>query len=122
MRIFRNAGESPGFEAMIPTDQEIPYQQNATVRRISAPVLFAPAHTFADLARPVSPREPVWKCSRQARSRGSSDLTLSPRPSVATEIAARPFETIGAIRRQMLHAPSELDCRRYPIRQNRPIR
>jgi hypothetical protein len=38
------AAEAAGFEVIITTDQEIPYQQNLTVRRISIIVLYAPTN------------------------------------------------------------------------------
>ena len=43
------AAESAGFEVMITTDQEIPYQQNLSGRKISVVVLCAPTNRLADL-------------------------------------------------------------------------
>jgi len=48
------AAESAGFEILITTDQEIPYQQNLSMRRISIVVLCAPTNRLADL-RPLVP-------------------------------------------------------------------
>jgi len=48
------AAESAGFEAMITTDQEIPYQQNLELRRISVLVICARTNRLADL-RPLIP-------------------------------------------------------------------
>ena len=48
------AAEAAGFEVIITTDQEIPYQQNLTVRKISIIVLCAPTNRLADL-RPLIP-------------------------------------------------------------------
>jgi hypothetical protein len=47
------AAEAAGFETMITTDQELPYQQNFTGRRISILVLFAPTNRLVDLGRLV---------------------------------------------------------------------
>lgn len=46
--------EAAGFEVIITTDQEIPYQQNLTLRKISIIVLCAPTNRLADL-RPLIP-------------------------------------------------------------------
>lgn len=43
------AAESAGFEVMITADQEIPYQQNLKLRRISILVLCAATNRLADL-------------------------------------------------------------------------
>lgn len=43
------AAESAGFEIMITTDQEIPYQQNLGRRRIAILILCAPTNRLADL-------------------------------------------------------------------------
>lgn len=48
------AAEAAGFEVMITTDQEIPYQQNLSVRRISIVVLSAPTNRLVDI-RPLIP-------------------------------------------------------------------
>jgi predicted nuclease of predicted toxin-antitoxin system len=48
------AAEAAGFEVIITTDQEIPYQQNLTFRKISIVVLCAPTNRLADL-RPLIP-------------------------------------------------------------------
>lgn len=47
------AAESAGFEVIVTTDQEIPYQQNLSLRRISILVLCAPTNRLADLERLV---------------------------------------------------------------------
>jgi hypothetical protein len=47
------AAESAGFELMITTDQEIPYQQNLRERRIAILILYAPTNRLADLKRLV---------------------------------------------------------------------
>ena len=41
--------EGAGFEVIVTTDQEIPYQQNLAARRISLLVLCAPTNRLADL-------------------------------------------------------------------------
>jgi hypothetical protein len=46
--------EAAGFEVIITTDQEIPYQQNLALRKISVMVLCAPTNRLADL-RPLLP-------------------------------------------------------------------
>jgi hypothetical protein len=51
--ILLSTAESAGFEVMITTDQEIPFQQNLTVRRISILILCAPSNRLADLSRLV---------------------------------------------------------------------
>jgi hypothetical protein len=43
------AAESSGFEVVVATDQEIPYQQNLPLRRIVILVLCAPKNQLADL-------------------------------------------------------------------------
>lgn len=48
------AAESAGFEILITTDQEIPYRQNLSTRRISIVVLCAPTNRLADL-QPLVP-------------------------------------------------------------------
>ena len=48
------AAEAAGFEVMITTDQEIPFQQNLKIRRISIVVLCAPTNRLSDL-RPLVP-------------------------------------------------------------------
>jgi len=45
------AAEAAGFEILITTDQEIPYQQNLNGRRISILILRAPTNRLADLKR-----------------------------------------------------------------------
>lgn len=47
------AAESAGFELMITTDQEIPYQQNLGSRRMAILILCAPTNRLADLTRLV---------------------------------------------------------------------
>jgi hypothetical protein len=47
------AAEAAGFEVMITTDREIPYQQNLAVRRIAIIILCAPTNRLADLTRLV---------------------------------------------------------------------
>lgn len=44
--------EAAGFEVMVTTDQEIPFQQNISIRRISIVVLCAPTNQLRDL-RPL---------------------------------------------------------------------
>jgi predicted nuclease of predicted toxin-antitoxin system len=48
------AAEAAGFEVIVTTDQEIPYQQNLTVRQISVIVLCAPTNRLSDL-KPLIP-------------------------------------------------------------------
>ena len=48
------AAEAAGFRVILTTDQEIPYQQNLSVRQISVIVLCAPSNRLADL-RPLIP-------------------------------------------------------------------
>ena len=43
------AAEAAGFEILITTDQEIPYQQNLGGRRISIIILCAPTNRLTDL-------------------------------------------------------------------------
>lgn len=45
------AAEAAGFEVIITTDQEIPYQQNLTTRQISIIVLCAATNRLVDLNR-----------------------------------------------------------------------
>ena len=45
------AAEAAGFEVIVTTDQDIPYQQNLTTRQISIVVLCAPTNRLADLKR-----------------------------------------------------------------------
>ena len=47
------AAESAGFDLMITTDQEIPYQQNLDGRRIAIIIQCAPTNRLADLRRLV---------------------------------------------------------------------
>jgi predicted nuclease of predicted toxin-antitoxin system len=47
------AAEAVGFEVIITTDQEIPYQQNLSTRQISIIVLCAPTNRLVDLKRLV---------------------------------------------------------------------
>lgn len=44
------AAEVAGFEVLVTTDQDIPYQQNLTVRKISIVILCAPTNRLADLS------------------------------------------------------------------------
>ena len=46
------SAEAAGFEVMVTTDQEIRFQQNLTIRRISIVVLCAPTNQLSDL-RPL---------------------------------------------------------------------
>ncbi len=48
------ASEAAGFEVLITTDQEIPYQQNLGGRRIAVLILCAPTNRLADL-KPLVP-------------------------------------------------------------------
>ena len=43
------AAETAGFEVIVTTDQEIPFQQNLEQRRIAIPILCAPTNRLADL-------------------------------------------------------------------------
>ncbi|MEQ1947993.1 MAG: hypothetical protein ABL995_12440 [Bryobacteraceae bacterium] len=43
------AAEEAGFDVLITVDQEIPYQQNLGLRKISILVLFAATNRLADL-------------------------------------------------------------------------
>ena len=52
--VLLSAAESAGFELMITTDQEIPYQQNLDRRRIAILILCAPTNRLADL-KPLVP-------------------------------------------------------------------
>jgi hypothetical protein len=45
------AAEAAGFEVIVTTDQEIPYQQNLSLRQISMIVSCAPTNRLADLKR-----------------------------------------------------------------------
>jgi len=47
--VLLDAAEIAGFEILITTDREIPYQQNLGGRRISILILFAPTNRLADL-------------------------------------------------------------------------
>ena len=49
--VLLTAAESAGFELMITTDQEIPYQQNLGRRKIAILILCAPTNRLADLKR-----------------------------------------------------------------------
>ena len=51
--VLLNAAEAAGFELMITTDQEIPYQQNLGSRKIAILILCAPTNRLADLTRLV---------------------------------------------------------------------
>ena len=46
-----SAAEAAGFEVIVTTDQEIPYQQNLSVRQISIIILCAPTNRLVDLKR-----------------------------------------------------------------------
>ena len=48
------AAEAADFEVIVPTDQEIAYQQNLASRKITIVVLCAPTNRLADL-RPLIP-------------------------------------------------------------------
>ena len=48
------AAETAGFDVMVTNDQEIPFQQNLSIRRISIIVLCAPTNRLRDL-RPLIP-------------------------------------------------------------------
>ena len=43
------AAEASGFNVLVTTDQEIPYQQNFAARRIAVLILCAPTNRLADL-------------------------------------------------------------------------
>jgi hypothetical protein len=51
--VLLTTAESVGFDLMITTDQEIPYQQNFGHRRIAILILCAPTNRLADLKRLV---------------------------------------------------------------------
>lgn len=51
--VLLDAAESAGFDLMITTDQEIPYQQNLGYRKIAILILCAPTNRLADLKRLV---------------------------------------------------------------------
>ena len=51
--VLLTAAESAGFELMITTDQEIPYQQNLGRRKIAIFILCAPTNHIAHLKRLV---------------------------------------------------------------------
>ena len=51
------AAEAAGFEVMVTTDQEISFQQNLNIRRVSIIVLCAPTNRLSDL-RPLVPEAP----------------------------------------------------------------
>lgn len=51
--VLLTAAELAGFNLMITTDQEIPYQQNLERRRIAILILCAPTNRLADLKRLV---------------------------------------------------------------------
>ena len=48
------AAEAAGFEVIVTTDQEIPYQQNLALRKVAVVVLCAETNRLADL-RPLIP-------------------------------------------------------------------
>lgn len=47
------AAEAAGFEVMLTTDQEIPFQQDLKARRLSIVILCAPSNRLADLSKLV---------------------------------------------------------------------
>jgi hypothetical protein len=47
--VLLDAAEAAGFEVIITTDQEIPFQQNLEERRIAILILCAPTNRLADL-------------------------------------------------------------------------
>ena len=47
--VLLDAAEAAGFDVLITTDQEIPYQQNLDRRRIAIMILSAPTNRLADL-------------------------------------------------------------------------
>jgi hypothetical protein len=49
--VLLDAAEVAGFEVIVTTDQEIPFQQNLQRRRIAILILCAPTNRFADLKR-----------------------------------------------------------------------
>lgn len=51
--VLLTAAAAAGFEVMVTTDQEIPFQQNLALQRISVLILCAPTNRFADLERLV---------------------------------------------------------------------
>ena len=53
--ILLAAAEAAGFQAIVTTDQEIPYQQNLKLRRISILILSASTNRLVDLI-PLMPK------------------------------------------------------------------
>jgi hypothetical protein len=45
------AAEAAGFEALVTTDQAIPYQQNLATHQIAIVIMCAPTNRLADLTR-----------------------------------------------------------------------
>jgi hypothetical protein len=52
--VLLDAAEDAGFEVIITTDQEIPFQQNLNLRPIAIIILCAPTNRLADL-KPLIP-------------------------------------------------------------------
>jgi len=50
-RALLDAAEAAGYEVIVTTDQEIPYQQNLSLRQISIIILCAPTNRLVDLRR-----------------------------------------------------------------------
>ena len=48
------AAEAGGFEVLVTTDQDIPYQQNLATRRISIVILCAPTNRLTSRFSPIS--------------------------------------------------------------------
>jgi hypothetical protein len=49
--VLLDAAEAAGFEVLITTDQEIPFQQSLDIRRIAIVILCGPTNRLADLQR-----------------------------------------------------------------------
>lgn len=52
--LLLKAAETAGFQVIVTTDQEIPFQQNLNLRRIAIVILCAPTNRLVDL-RPLMP-------------------------------------------------------------------
>ena len=64
------AAEAAGFEVMVTTDQEIPFQQNFNVRRISIVVLCAPTNRLRDLLPSIPDVRGNFRFSRTRKRQG----------------------------------------------------
>lgn len=80
------AAESAGFELMITTDQEIPFQQNLGGRRIAILILCAPTKP-ASRPEPLGARSDACNGVHHTRS-GAPDRMRTPSPSGRRELLA----------------------------------